>query len=290
MNKENKIALSKKTYNQTQIEILLQIDDKGMTTAKNLYDFLDLDPKNYSRWCNQNILKNKFAIEDVDYIVFVVKEENSSGGRPSTDYKLTADFAKKLSMTGNSEKHEQARQYFLACEKGLKIASEKMNASNNNLEKSINLISEALTNISSSIATMQSEITQLKQTQRNKLPQKSYSRWKVKTFDKLNSLLSFICQTSDQDLNLQNIIRLIINETEARYDIDFNDYRHRFIQEYQDDNPYIITVVDHYPELKKLFTHTLDNYLDEFDINAVITDQEDNILNTLVNQKQNHPT
>lgn len=27
--------------------------------------------------------------------------------KPKTDYKLTSEFAKKLSMTGNTEKHEQ---------------------------------------------------------------------------------------------------------------------------------------------------------------------------------------
>lgn len=32
-----------------------------------------------------------------------------------TDYKITSDFAKKLSITGNTERHEQARQYFIAC-------------------------------------------------------------------------------------------------------------------------------------------------------------------------------
>lgn len=93
-----------------------------MTTASNLYMFLELEPKNFSRWCNTNIKNNKFAVENEDYTVFVINEDNPLGGRPKTDYRITSDFAKKLSMTGNTERHEQARQYFIACEQGLKIS------------------------------------------------------------------------------------------------------------------------------------------------------------------------
>lgn len=112
---------------KTPIEIALQIDENGMTTASNLYTFLELEPKNFSHWCLRNIKKNRFAIEGEDYVVFVFENDNSKlGGRPKTDYKLTSEFAKKLSMTGNTDKHEQARQYFIACETGLKIATQKL--------------------------------------------------------------------------------------------------------------------------------------------------------------------
>jgi anti-repressor protein len=106
--------------NLTPIEIALGIDEKGRTTAKKLYEFLELDPKNYSRWCRTNITENEFADEGIDYEVFVIKEENPLGGRPTQDYKLTAAFAKKLSMTARNEKGEQARQYFVKAEDKLK--------------------------------------------------------------------------------------------------------------------------------------------------------------------------
>lgn len=51
------------TSTQTPIEIALQIDKNGMTTASNLYAFLELDPFHFLRWCNKNIVNNKFAIE-----------------------------------------------------------------------------------------------------------------------------------------------------------------------------------------------------------------------------------
>lgn len=45
------------TKNQTPIEIALKIDESGRTSASKLYAFLELEPKNFSRWCNTNIKK-----------------------------------------------------------------------------------------------------------------------------------------------------------------------------------------------------------------------------------------
>lgn len=108
------------TSNQTPIEIALGIDEEGMTTARKLYAFLGMDSKNYSRWAKSNIVDNEFAEENTDYWVFVVNEDNPLGGRPATDYRLTASFAKKLSMQSKTAKGEQARQYFLKVEDKLK--------------------------------------------------------------------------------------------------------------------------------------------------------------------------
>ena len=43
---------------QTPIEIALGVDENGMTTAKKLYEFLEMDSSNYSRWCKSNITVN----------------------------------------------------------------------------------------------------------------------------------------------------------------------------------------------------------------------------------------
>lgn len=131
--KENELETVNTVHNtdtdRTPIEIALQIDEDGMTTASKLYDFLRLEPKNFSRWCNSNIKNNNFALKNTEYFPFVMNEE--WGGQKKTDYKITSEFAKKLSMTGNTERHEQARQYFIACEQGLKIASKKLQENNN---------------------------------------------------------------------------------------------------------------------------------------------------------------
>ena len=99
----------------TPIEIELKIDDNGMTTASNLYTFFELNSAHFSRWCNKNIANDKFATENKDYFPFTIEGERHNP-KPKKDYKITSEFAKKLSMTGNTERHEQARRYFIACE------------------------------------------------------------------------------------------------------------------------------------------------------------------------------
>lgn len=43
---------------QTPIEIALKIDENGMTTLRNLYEFLGLNLSHYSSWCKRNILNS----------------------------------------------------------------------------------------------------------------------------------------------------------------------------------------------------------------------------------------
>jgi len=108
------------TSKQTPIEIALGVDGQGMTTAKKLYEFLELDSSNYAKWFKKNIIENNFAEENKDYWVFVPKDENPLGGRPTQDAKLIASFAKKLSMMQKNEKGEAARNYFVGIENGAK--------------------------------------------------------------------------------------------------------------------------------------------------------------------------
>lgn len=108
------------TERQTPIEIALQIDADGNTTSKSLYEFLELNPAHYSRWVKTNIEDNPYAEEGLDYWVFTTNGENPLGGRPSTNYKLTADFAKKLAMVSGSPKGEEARDYFVSVEQNAK--------------------------------------------------------------------------------------------------------------------------------------------------------------------------
>ena len=195
------------TSTQTPIEIALKIDENGMTTASQLYSFLELKSSNFARWCTHNIKNNKFATENVDYIPFIMQEERDKpkNPKPKTDYHLTSDFAKKLSMTGNSERHEQARDYFIACEQGLKIATTKLKSQQYNLEP----LFDAITTLTQTIASMQQDISSIKESsQKKKLPEKKYSRWKTNTFSKLNTLTQYANENSDQTLQLKDTIHI----------------------------------------------------------------------------------
>ena len=70
-----------------------------------------MNKSHYWRWVESSIIKNDYAIEWEDYILW-----NNIDGE-SNIYALTIDFAKKVSMRSNSEKWEEVRKYFLQCEK-----------------------------------------------------------------------------------------------------------------------------------------------------------------------------
>ena len=94
------------------------IDGNAVETvnAKELYDALGLDKSNWSRWAKQNIVNNPFAVENNDYVGFVIM----TNGNETTDYALVIDFAKKLAMQVKTNQGELVRNYFIECEKKLK--------------------------------------------------------------------------------------------------------------------------------------------------------------------------
>lgn len=244
---------------QTPIEIALKIDENGMTTASNLYEFLELNPTQFSRWCKRNIVNNKFATENTDYVCFDISVDSAVKGQTKTDYKITSEFAKKLSMTGNTERHEQAKQYFIACEQGLKIATQKLQSipNNNTNEKLI----ELLTSMNNRLSKLE------EQSNKKKLPEKKYSRWKTNTFKKLNTLLSYVNMYHKEKLQLSEIIHLVIGETEDSYNIELNDYVDAYKSEFDlDGNPYVIDVINHYKEVRDMFTSTLDSIMEKLHI------------------------
>ncbi len=107
---------------KTPIEIALQIDDDGYTTSRKLYEWLELDQSHYSRWCKTNILENPFAENGIDYSPCVASKGR---GNFAEDYKISADFAKKLSVMQKTERGEQARNYFIGCEQALARLAEQ---------------------------------------------------------------------------------------------------------------------------------------------------------------------
>lgn len=115
---------------QTPMEILLGIDENGMTNARKLYAFLELEESNFARWAKANIENNAFAVEGEDYKVFFMGDENPSGGRPGKNYKLTAALAKKLALQAQNERGEEARNYYITVEtKSAELAASLQNLS-----------------------------------------------------------------------------------------------------------------------------------------------------------------
>lgn len=97
---------------------------KRAVNARELHQFLE-SKYQFANWIQERITKYGF-VENQYYEVFKENLKNSNGGRPQTEYVLSVDMAKELSMVENNEKGRLARKYFIECEK---IARESMVAS-----------------------------------------------------------------------------------------------------------------------------------------------------------------
>jgi phage anti-repressor protein len=105
---------------KTPIEIAFGVDEEGMTTAKKLYAYLELNVSQYSRWVRKNIEENIFAENGSDYEVFTLEGENPLGGRPTRDYKMTSSFAKKLAMSSQTRRGQEVLEYYVQVEQYVK--------------------------------------------------------------------------------------------------------------------------------------------------------------------------
>lgn len=83
--------------------------------ARELHEFLEVG-RDFTNWIKGRIEQYGF-VEGQDFTPILAK---SSGGRPSTEYHITLDMAKELSMVERNEKGKQARQYFIECERKVK--------------------------------------------------------------------------------------------------------------------------------------------------------------------------
>ena len=261
-NKENIILTTTNinTITKTPIEIALKIDENGMTTASNLYTFLELEPKNFSHWCARNIKNNKFAIENEDYIVFVLKDENLKiGGRPKTDYKITSDFAKKLSMTGNTERHEQARQYFIACEQGLKVATQKLQESNFE-----NKLANAIENINITLLSLNERISKLEENQikiQKSLPKKKFSYWSTKMFPKYQLLTDYF------NISNRELYKELFKELKNTYpDIELNQIVDDYCYENKLDSCFTLDAIEHNKTIRTAFESMVNGLLEKYNL------------------------
>lgn len=90
-------------------------DGSQVVNARDLHKWLNIG-KDFTTWIKSRIDKYNF-IENEDFIVFTKIGENPQGGRPSSEYIISLDMAKELSMVENNERGREARKYFIEVEK-----------------------------------------------------------------------------------------------------------------------------------------------------------------------------
>ena len=264
---------------KTPIEIALQIDSNGMTTASKLYAFLELNPSNFASWCRRNITRNKFATENEDYIVFVVENENPKlGGRPKTDYKLISEFAKKLSMTGNTEKHGQARNYFIACEQGLKIATAKLQARNDDIQALAQSVNNLVQKIDNKFDSLEARVSTLENTTPKSLPKKQrFTYWSSKMFPKYQALAEYF------EIQLKDLYKNLYREFQNMYpDIELNQIVDDYCYENKLETCYTLDAIEHDKPVRVLFEKLVDTLLEKYDL---VLHKEKLVVSTIFDTK-----
>ena len=268
------------TSNETPIEIALQIDKDGMTTASKLYTFLELLPSNFARWCKKNIVNNKFATENEDYFPFIMQEERDKpkNPKPKTDYKLTSEFAKKLSMTGNTEKHEQARNYFIACEQGLKIATAKLQARNDDIQALAQSVNNLVQKIDSKFDSLEARVSTLENTTPKSLPKKQrFTYWQSKMFPKYQALAEYF------EIQLKDLYKNLYREFQNMYpDIELNQIVDDYCYENKLETCCTLDAIEHDKTVRVLFEQLVDTLLEKYDL---VLHKEKLVVSTIFDTK-----
>lgn len=268
------------TSDKTPIEIALQIDKDGMTTASKLYAFLELLPSNFARWCKKNIVNNKFATENEDYFPFIMQEERDKpkNPKPKTDYKLTSEFAKKLSMTGNTEKHEQARNYFIACEQGLKIATAKLHARNDDIQALAQSVNNLVQKIDNKFDSLEARVSTLENTTPKSLPKKQrFTYWQSKMFPKYQALAEYF------EIQLKDLYKNLYREFQNMYpDIELNQIVDDYCYENKLETCYTLDAIEHDKTVRVLFEQLVDTLLEKYDL---VLHKEKLVVSTIFDTK-----
>lgn len=97
-------------------ELIKVTEENGeqLVSARELYEFLELDKSQWARWTKKNI--EEIFEENQEY----QRLDIVSNGNNTTEYILKLDVAKELSMLSRSEKGKEVRRYFIEVEKKYK--------------------------------------------------------------------------------------------------------------------------------------------------------------------------
>jgi phage anti-repressor protein len=93
--------------------------------ARTLHQWLEVKSR-FNDWIRNRISEYEF-VENQDYISLT---KNLVSGGQSTDYLISLDMAKELSMVEKTAKGKEARQYFIACEKALRNPGQSLDDRN----------------------------------------------------------------------------------------------------------------------------------------------------------------
>ena len=200
--------------------------------------------------------------------------------KPKTDYKLTSEFAKKLSMTGNTEKHEQARNYFIACEQGLKIATAKLQARNDDIQALAQSVNNLVQKIDSKFDSLEDRVSTLENnvTTPKVLPKKQrFTYWSSKMFPKYQALAEYF------EIQLKDLYKNLYREFQNMYpDIELNQIVDDYCYENKLETCYTLDAIEHDKTVRVLFEQLVDTLLEKYDL---VLHKEKLVVSTIFDTK-----
>lgn len=116
-------------------------------------------------------------------------------------------------MTVRNERGKQARDYFIACEQGLKIATAKLQARNDDIQALAQSINNLVQKIDSKFNSLESRVSILENntTIPKALPKKQrFTYWQSKMFPKYQTLADYF-EIQLKDLNLCILVTLVMS-------------------------------------------------------------------------------
>ena len=135
----------------------------------------------------------------------------------------------------------------------------------------INTLTQAITALTSTVSTMQQDISSIKeqQTQTQKqIPKKSFSRWTSKMFPKYQLLMDYF------GIDRKELYHNLFLELQNLYpDIDLAQMQDDYCFENNLDNCFTMDVIEHNKELRILFENMVENLLDRYKLKSD-TDEE----------------
>lgn len=151
-----------------------------------------------------------------------------------------------------------------------------------NMSQNTQPLADAITTLTQTVVKLQEDVSSLKEfTSKKQTPEKKYSHWKTNTFKKLAIITQF-ANEHGQDLQLKDSIHITVKEFEDTYNIELSDYVQAYKSEFgMGNNPYVMNVIDHYKEIRDLYTMTLDGIMQKLNLQTENNTVTKNIFDTL---------
>lgn len=132
-----------KIENQTPfIEVKLNGKSQFGVNARDMHHWLG-SKQDFSTWIKRRIAKYKFQ-ENIDYLIHQVVEQGVSGAKHKTDYILSVDMAKELSMVECTDRGREVRLYYIEQEDIARNLKDGMQVRIGKLSAQLELITQGL--------------------------------------------------------------------------------------------------------------------------------------------------